>query len=91
MMWPVTKEPGEIPRYERPSPVRAVVPFGAGFLSCMPVRSLTEAIAAKKWSLAAVLAVGVVLMLLARFAWQSPFFSLAREPTGQNDGVAAGT
>jgi len=65
-----------------------VLPLGAaGFLGWVLVRSFAAASPAQKWSLAAVLAVGVVLMLLARFAWRSPFFGLAREAAGRHDGA----
>ena len=67
-----------------------LLPLGAAaFLGWVLVRSFAAAIPAQKWSLAAVLAVGVVLMLLGRFAWQSPFFRLTREATGPHGGTAA--
>jgi amino acid transporter len=68
-----------------------LLPLGAVvFLGWVLVRSFAAAIPAQKWSLAAVLAVGVVLMLLARFAWQSPFFHLAREATGRQSTAPPG-
>lgn len=45
-----------------------------GFLGWVLVRSFQFATSAQKWSMAAVIGVGVILMLLARFAWRSPFF-----------------
>jgi amino acid transporter len=67
-----------------------LLPLGAvAFLGWVLVRSFAAAIPAQKWSLAAVLAVGVVLMLLARFVWRSPFFRLTREATGPHGGTAA--
>ncbi len=50
-----------------------------GFLGWVLVRSLQLATSAQKWSILAVLGVGIVLMLLARFVWRSPFFPVARE------------
>ena len=50
-----------------------------GFLGWVLVRSLQLATVAQKWSILAVLGVGIMLMLLARFAWRSPFFHVARE------------
>jgi amino acid transporter len=59
----------------------------AGFLGWVLVRSFQLATSAQKWSMVAVLAVGVVLMLLARFVWRSPFFHVIREsdnPSGNS-------
>jgi amino acid transporter len=50
-----------------------------GFLGWVLVRSLQFATSAQKWSMVAVIGVGLVLMLLARFVWRSPFFHIARE------------
>jgi O-methyltransferase involved in polyketide biosynthesis len=71
-----------------------LLPLGAAaFLGWVLVRSFAAAIPAQKWSLAAVLAVGVVLMLLARFVWRSPFFrSPGKRPdrtAGRRPGLAA--
>lgn len=58
----------------------AVLPLASiAFLGWILVRSLQLATAAQLWSIVAVLAVGVVLMVLARFVWRSPFFHVARE------------
>jgi amino acid transporter len=51
----------------------------AAFLGWVLVRSFLLATSAQKWSMVAVIAVGVLLMLLARFAWRSPFFRIVRE------------
>jgi hypothetical protein len=67
-----------------------LLPLGAAaFLGWVLVRSFAAAIPSQKWSLAAVLAVGVVLMLLARFVWRSPFFRLTREATGPHGSTTA--
>jgi amino acid transporter len=60
----------------------------AGFLGWVLVRSFQLATSAQQWSMVAVLAVGVVLMLLARFVWRSPFFHVPRETAnpGGNSG-----
>src|SRR6266567_3995839 len=56
-----------------------VLPLASvAFLGWVLVRSQL-ATAAQKWSLVAVIAVGVVLLLLARFVWRSPFFGVVRE------------
>jgi hypothetical protein len=68
-----------------------LLPLGAAaFLGWVLVRSFAAAIRAQKWPLAAVLAVGVVLMLLARFVWRSPFFRLTREATGPHGSTPPG-
>jgi amino acid transporter len=57
-----------------------VLPLASSvFLGWVLVRSFQLATSAQRWSLTAVIAVGVVLMLLARFVWRSPFFRLGRE------------
>jgi amino acid transporter len=57
-----------------------VLPLASSvFLGWVLVRSFQLATSAQKWTLIAVIAVGVVLLLLARFVWRSPFFNLARE------------
>ncbi len=68
-----------------------VLPLASvGFLGWVLVRSLQLATSAQRWSIAAVIAVGVVLMLLARFVWRSPFFhvNIESDPGGY-DGQAA--
>jgi amino acid transporter len=62
-----------------------VLPLASSaFLAWVVVRSFQLATSAQRWSLTAVLAVGVVLMLLARFVWRSPFFRVARESDNSN-------
>ena len=66
------------------SPVDAVtlgvLPLGAAaFLTWVLARSIQTAPASQNWSLAGVLAAGLVLMLVARFALKSVFFRIPRE------------
>lgn len=51
----------------------------AAFLGWVLVRSFQLATSAKEWSMVAVIAVSVLLMLLAPFVWRSPFFGIVRE------------
>jgi amino acid transporter len=51
----------------------------AGFLGWVLVKSIMGAGAALNWSLVAIVAIGVVLMIIARFGFKSPFFSIRRE------------
>jgi amino acid transporter len=55
----------------------------AGFLVWMVVQSLRQEHAPQIWSLVGVLAVGVVLMLVARLVLRSPFFGIRRESEAQ--------
>ncbi len=60
--------------------ILGILPLGAaGFLGWIVVKSLQSAPAAQNWSLVGVVAVGVILMLSARFILQSPFFRAPRE------------
>ena len=65
--------------------VLAILPLGAaGFLGWVLVKSVIAAPGSQKWSLAGIIALGVVLMLSARFIQRSPFFQISRESdTGQ--------
>lgn len=57
-----------------------ILPLGAaGFLCWIIVRSLQTAPAAEIWSLAGIIAVGVILMFVARYVLRSPFFETRRE------------
>ena len=57
-----------------------VLPLAAaGFLAWVLAKSVQTASPAQNWSLAGVLALGVVLMLAARFGLKSRFFALERE------------
>ena len=60
--------------------VLGILPIAAaGFLGWVVVRSLQSAPAAQIWSLVGIVAVGLVLMLAARFILRSPFFQIQRE------------
>jgi amino acid transporter len=60
--------------------ILGVLPLGAaGFLGWMFVKSLQAAAWSERWSLIGIVAVGLVLMLSARFILQSPFFRIRRE------------
>ncbi len=57
-----------------------ILPLGAaGFLGWVLVKSLLGSQAAVNWSLVGIILVGVVLMIIARFAFRSPFFQIRRE------------
>ena len=51
----------------------------AGFLVWIVVRSVQNAPASQRWSLVGIIAVGLILMLAARFILRSPFFHIQRE------------
>jgi amino acid transporter len=54
----------------------------AGFLGWILVKTLQGAPAAQIWSLVAIIGVGVILMLVARFVLKPQFFHLRRETEG---------
>jgi amino acid transporter len=54
----------------------------AGFLGWILVKTLQAAPAAQIWSLVAIIGVGVILMLVARFVLKPQFFHLRRETEG---------
>ncbi len=57
-----------------------ILPLGAaGFLGWILVKSLLVAPVAQIWSLVGIIAVGIVLMFVARFWLRSPFFHIRRE------------
>jgi amino acid transporter len=57
-----------------------LLPLGsAGFLVWMVERSLATAPRPEQWSMAAIVGVGLLLMLVARFVLRSPFFQIHRE------------
>jgi amino acid transporter len=57
-----------------------ILPLGAAaFLVWLLIKSLLAAPAPQLWSVAAVVASGIVLMFVARFVLQSPFFQIPRE------------
>jgi amino acid transporter len=60
--------------------VLAILPLGAaGFLGWVLVKSIIAAPSSQQWSLIGIIALGVVLMLSARFIQRSPFFQISRE------------
>ena len=64
--------------------VLGVLPLAAAaFLGWILVKSLVGAPKQQIWSMVAVVGVGVVLMLVARFVLRSPFFSVRRESEGR--------
>jgi amino acid transporter len=64
-----------------------VLPVAASvLLGWIVVKSLGPAPAAELWSLAGVVAAGVVLMFAARFVLRSPFFQAGLESEGQPEG-----
>jgi hypothetical protein len=60
-------------------PPAGILPLAAAFLVWLVVKSLLAASAPQLWSVAGVVVVGIVLMFLARFVLQSPFFQDPRE------------
>ncbi|HKR70225.1 MAG TPA: APC family permease [Streptosporangiaceae bacterium] len=61
-----------------------LLPLGAaGFLGWVLVKSILDAGAALNWSLVAIIAIGLVLMIIARFGFKSPFFQIRRESEAQ--------
>jgi amino acid transporter len=64
--------------------ILGVLPLGAaGFLGWMFVKSLQTASTSSKWSLIGIVALGLVLMLIARVFLRSPFFQIPRESDPQ--------
>ncbi len=60
--------------------VIGVLPLASAvFLGWVMVKSLQTAPASEKWSVIGILAVGLVLMLVARFSLRSPFFQIPLE------------
>jgi hypothetical protein len=55
----------------------------AGFLGWVLVKSVLAAPHAQIWSLIGIVAVGLILMLAARFLLRSPFFQTPRESDTQ--------
>ena len=57
-----------------------MLPLGAaGFLGWMLVRTLQNSPSTQRWSLTSIVALGLVMMLVARFVLRAPFFSIRRE------------
>jgi amino acid transporter len=64
--------------------ILGVLPLAAAaFLGWILVKSVAAASAAQIWSLVGIVAVGVVLMLVARFVLKPQFFHLRRETEGR--------
>jgi amino acid transporter len=60
--------------------ILGILPLAAaGFLAWVIARSVATAPASQQWSLAAILAAGLLLMLAARYGLRSPFFRIPRE------------
>ncbi len=63
-----------------------ILPFAAAaFLAWIVARSLQAAPASQRWSVAGIIGVGVVLMLVARFALRSLFFQIPRESASSRE------
>jgi amino acid transporter len=61
-----------------------VLPIGsAAFLGYILTRSLESNPIGQAWTIAAIVASGFIVMLVARFAWKSVFFRLPRESYGK--------
>jgi amino acid transporter len=64
--------------------ILGLLPLGAAvFLGWMLVRTLQNSPWTQRWSLISIVALGVVMLLVARFILRSPFFSLRRESDTQ--------
>ena len=60
--------------------VLAILPLGAvAFLGWVLIKSVIAAPGSQQWSLVGIIALGLVLMLSARFIQRSPFFHISRE------------
>jgi amino acid transporter len=60
--------------------VLGVLPLGAaGFLGWMLVKTVANAPATQRWSLIAIVSLGLVMLLVARFVLRSGFFRIPRE------------
>jgi len=60
--------------------IRGLLPLGAAvFLGWVFVKSLVAAPVTQRWSLIGIVALGIVLMISARYILQSTFFSIERE------------
>jgi hypothetical protein len=57
----------------------AMISRSAGFLGWMLVRTLQNSPTTQRWSLISIVALGLVMLLIARFVLRSPFFSIRRE------------
>jgi hypothetical protein len=65
--------------------ILGILPFAAAaFLTWVLVKSMLAASAPSNWALAGTAALGVLLLLSARFIQKSPFFSIPRESAGRS-------
>jgi amino acid transporter len=65
--------------------ILGVLPFAAAaFLTWVLVKSMLAASAPSNWALAGTTALGILLLLSARFIQKSPFFSIPRESAGRS-------
>jgi amino acid transporter len=64
--------------------ILGMLPLGAaGFLGWILVRTLQNSPSTQRWSLIGIVALGLVMLLIARFVLRSPFFSIRRESDTQ--------
>jgi amino acid transporter len=72
--------------------ILGLLPLGAaGFLGWILVKSLIGATPAELWSCVGILAAGVILMLIARGVFKSPFFQVQRESYAPGGGKHGGS
>jgi len=72
--------------------ILGLLPLGAaGFLGWILVKSLLSATSAELWSCAGILIAGVILMLVARIGFKSPFFGVQRESYAPGGGKHGGS
>ena len=65
--------------------VLGILPFAAAaFLTWILVKTMLSSPAPQNWALVGTLAVGIILLLSARFIQKSDFFSIPRESAGQS-------
>jgi heme A synthase len=66
--------------HARDALILGVLPLGAaGFLGWMLVRSLQNSPSTQRWSLLGIVALGLVMLLIARFVLRAAFFGIRRE------------
>jgi heme A synthase len=64
--------------------ILGLLPLGAaGFLGWMLVRTLQNSVWTQRGSLIGIVALGLVMLLVARFLLRSPFFGIRRESDTQ--------
>ena len=63
-----------------------LLPLGAAaFLAWMLIKTVMSASSPERWSLIAIIALGVVMLFVARFVLRSPFFGIRREAASLED------